>query len=136
MWSTFKQRSHWYILWLPFGYLILSFCNYFMCISFLVDIYHHDCHLPRILYTWDKLNIQLISFLSRPPIHSLVICLVALWKFCLECGSISLHFVALFGGEDCFPHACLDEAFAILVFFLLTRLLFSIFTIGHHKFGS
>ena len=33
----------------------------------------------------------------------------------LSAGLISLHLDALFCGEDLFPHACLDEAFAILI---------------------
>ena len=35
--------------------------------------------------------------------------------FVLSAGLISLHLYALFCGEDLFPHACLDEAFAILI---------------------
>ena len=35
--------------------------------------------------------------------------------FALSADLISLHLVALFYGEDYFPHACLYEAFAILI---------------------
>ena len=35
--------------------------------------------------------------------------------FVLSVDIISLHLVALFYGEDYFPHACLYEAFAILI---------------------
>ena len=35
--------------------------------------------------------------------------------FVLSAGLISLHLDALLCGEDYFPHACLDEAFAILI---------------------
>jgi hypothetical protein len=58
-------------------------------------------------------------------------------KVCvLSAGLISLHLDALFCGEDHFPHACLDKAFAILlVSLVLIRLSFSIFTMGCHKLG-
>ena len=35
--------------------------------------------------------------------------------FALSACLISLHLDALLCGEDYFPHACLDEAFAILI---------------------
>ena len=35
--------------------------------------------------------------------------------FALSACLISLHLDALFCGEDLFPHACLDEAFPILI---------------------
>ena len=35
--------------------------------------------------------------------------------FALSACLISLHLDALFCGENLFPHACLDEAFAILI---------------------
>ena len=36
-------------------------------------------------------------------------------SFVLSADLISLHFVALLCGEDCFPLACLDEAFAMSI---------------------
>ena len=57
--------------------------------------------------------------------------------FVLSADLISLHLVALFCGEDCFPLACLDEAFAISVGIPpLDEAIFSIFTVGCHKLCS
>ena len=36
-------------------------------------------------------------------------------SFVLSADLISLHLDALFCGEDCFPLACLDEAFAMSI---------------------
>ena len=36
-------------------------------------------------------------------------------SFVLSADLISLHLDALICGEDCFPHACLDEAFAMSI---------------------
>ena len=52
-----KQISYWYIYDFLVDILFFPFCNYFVCISFFVDWYHHDLHLPRILYTWEKLHL-------------------------------------------------------------------------------
>ena len=51
-----KKISYWYIYDYLVDILFFPFCNYFMCISFFMDWYHHNFHLPRILYTWEKLH--------------------------------------------------------------------------------
>ena len=74
-------------VWLPFGYLVPSCCNYFGCTSFFVDIYHHDfVYLES--YTLER------SCISRwyPFFHvHLVFLMLFLWwlreSFCLECVS-------------------------------------------------
>ena len=74
-------------LWLPFGYLVPSCCNYFGCTSFFVDIYHHDfVYLEP--YTLER------NYISRwyPFFHvHLVFLMLFLWwlheSFCLECVS-------------------------------------------------
>ena len=37
--------------------LFLSLVTNFVCTCFFVDVYHHDCCLPRNLYTWDELHL-------------------------------------------------------------------------------
>jgi hypothetical protein len=54
--------------------------------------------------------------------------------FILSADLISLHLVALFCGEDCFPLACHDEAFANSIGIPpLNEASFYIFTTGCHK---
>ena len=74
-------------VWLPFGYLVPSCCNYVSCTSFFVDIYHHGfVYLEP--YTPKR------NYISRwyPFFHvHLVFLLLFLWwlreSFCLECVS-------------------------------------------------
>ena len=73
-------------LWLPFGYLVPSCCNYSRCTSFFVDIYDHDfVYLES--YTLER------SCISRryPFFHVHLVFLFFLWwlheSFCLECVS-------------------------------------------------
>ena len=56
-----------------------------------------------------------ILILSHPPFFPLYFLGGSVKGFVLSADLISLHLVALLCGEDYFPHACLYEAFAILI---------------------
>ena len=103
---AFKQRSHWYILWLPFGYRIISFSNYFMCTSFFVDIiylesYTHERSYISSWYPYSFMSTISFSFLYLWWLRGSICCMSA----CIT----SLHLSALMFGEDYCPHACLDK---------------------------
>ena len=107
MCHAFKQRSHWYILWLPFWYLIPSFCNYFMCTSFFVDIIY------LVSYTRERSYISSWYPYSFMSTISFTLYIYFWWlhgSICWMSACLtSLHLSALMFGEDCCPHACLDK---------------------------
>ena len=83
-------------LWLHFGYLVPSCCNYFGCTSFFVDIYHHDLvylepytlernYIPRWYPFFHVHLVFLLFFLSGASVKA----------FALSACLLSLHLDAL-----------------------------------------
>jgi hypothetical protein len=115
---AFKQRSHWYIVWLPFGYLILSFSNYFMCTSFFVDIIYLESYTHERSYisSWYP-----YSFMSTIP-----------FSFYIFGGSVEVSVVWVRVLPLCIlVHSCLVKTIVLVL--VLTSLLFPIFIMGCHK---
>ena len=127
---AFKQISYWYIYDFLGDILFIPFCNNFVCTSFFVDWYHHDLHLPRILYTWEKLHIYLISPSFTSTFSFLFYFFGGSVKVCVSSADlISFHLDALFCGEDHFTHACLEKACHLIG---ITRLDEAFFFYLHH----
>ena len=132
---AFRQISYWYIYDFLGDILFIPFCNNFVCTSFFVDWYHHDLHLPRILYTWEKLHIYLISPSFTSTFSFLFYFFGGSVKVCVSSADlISFHLDALFCGED---HSLLLVLMRLCHFYWYPSSWqsypFYIFTIGCHK---
>ena len=143
----FKQRSYWYFYDSRLDILFFS-CVTISCVhpSLWIDIIMIFIYLES--YTLERsyiFNGYPNSFTSTFS-FSVYFLGGSVKGFVLSADLISLHLFALFCGEDCFPLACLDEAFAMsiginnwyqqLVSLLLMKLSFSLFTMGCHKLCS
>jgi hypothetical protein len=84
-----KQISYWYVLWLHLDFMLILFSNYSCVCMFLSDINLCDCYLPRDLYTWDWLLLELISFYLESTYFILSNSLVAPEMTCL----VSAYFI-------------------------------------------
>ena len=101
-----------------FGYLILSFTNYFMCTSFFVDIIY------LVSYTRER------SYISSWYPYSFMSTIS--FSFYIFGGSVEAFVVWVHVLPLCIlVHSCLVNI--IVLMFVLTSLLFPIFIMGCHK---